>query len=163
VSGFSDGRYAPDSFTTRAQFAKMMSASLGIADGNSTVSPFGDLGPQGDGFYPHKFVAAMHSLGLVRGVTPERFAPWRQVSRAQVVTICVRALAKLDPSILATPPRGYTGTLGWFDAAHAETMRIAEYNGLLSGVAGFGRGYDPFRAATRGEVAQLLSRVARAG
>jgi len=38
-------------------------------------------------------------------------------------------------------------------------MRIAEYNGLLTGLQGFGMGWDPWPAASRGECAQILWNV----
>jgi len=42
------------------------------------------------------------------------------------------------------------------DVNHGATMRTAEYNGLLEGLQGFGRAWDPWKQATRGEVAQML-------
>lgn len=68
----------------------------------------------------------------------------------------VRAACSLDPGRLTAPPGGYTGTLGDFSPAHAESLTWAEYNRLLDGLVGFGPGWDPWQKATRGEVAQVL-------
>jgi hypothetical protein len=73
-----------------------------------------------------------------------------------MVTIVVRAAQNLFPGVLATPPAAYAGTLGSFDTEHAANMRIAEYNGLLTGLVGFGRSWSPWAAASRGEVSQVL-------
>jgi hypothetical protein len=53
----------------------------------------------------------------------------------------------------------YPGTVGDFDPGHAPFMPLAEYNGLLDGLVGFDRGWDPWLPATRGEVAQILWNV----
>ena len=43
-----------------------------------------------------------------------------------------------------------------FDPIHGLGLRLAEYNGLLVGVLGFGADWDPWKYASRGEVAQML-------
>jgi len=67
----------------------------------------------------------------------------------------VRACEAIYPGLLLPPPAGY-GTLGDFHAIHGPTMRTAEYNGLLAGLAGFGPSWDPWANASRGETAQML-------
>jgi hypothetical protein len=47
--------------------------------------------------------------------------------------------------------------MGDFDADHGPTLRIAEYNGLLDGLQGYGPDWDPWAGATRGEAAQILA------
>lgn len=51
---------------------------------------------------------------------------------------------------------GCTGTIPGFSDVHSLNMRMAEYNGLTTGLVGFGPGWDPWAKATRAEVAQLL-------
>ncbi len=78
------------------------------------------------------------------------------IGRAQLVTMIVRAAQRLAPQSLASPPAGFTGTLGRFDPVHGPTMAVAEHNGLMKDVVGFGPGWDPWASATRGEMAAML-------
>ena len=69
----------------------------------------------------------------------------------------VRAADHLHPGLLADPPAGDVPT--WdlaLSPSHGLNAWRAEYNGLLAGIVGFGREWNPWQAATRGEVAQML-------
>jgi hypothetical protein len=105
--------------------------------------------------FPNHIVAVAAAHNITVGTSPGLFSPDAQVSLAQVVTMVVRAAKNVAPTALATPPVGYQGTLGNFDATHGANMLTAEYNGLL--VGGTCRpGFDPYFCATRGEGAQVL-------
>jgi hypothetical protein len=134
----------------------MAAGTLGIADGEPTWTPFLDLGPVGVDLYPHFYIAALFSLGAVEGTSANQFSPWDSVSRAQLVTIAVRALRTLAPEAVGEPPAGFVSSMGSFSPSHEKSMRIAEYNGLLEGLSGYGSAWDPWAPATRGEVAQIL-------
>jgi photosystem II stability/assembly factor-like uncharacterized protein len=149
--------FQPDYPVWRAQIAKMIVGALDLAVTEDLTSPFTDLGEDIPyDLYPHQFVAAAYAAGITTGLTPTTFGPFVDATRAQVVTMVVRAARSLDSGRLAAPPAGYTGTPGDFSSAHAESMAWAEYNGLLEGLVGFGPGWDPWQKATRGEVAQIL-------
>jgi hypothetical protein len=125
----------------------------------SLVAPFADLGPDDpNDLYPHDYIALIAQTGVTVGKTPTTFAPWENVSRAQVLSMVVRAAQNKFAigGILAPPPAGYQGSLGDFSPAHAENARIAEHNGLTAGLVGFGPGWDPWAPATRGECAQII-------
>jgi hypothetical protein len=122
-------------------------------------SSFIDLGKDSpESLYPHEYVAAAAKAGIVMGKTPLDFGPWDNVSRAQMITMVVRAAQRLSPGLLQLPPSDFRATLGAFSGTHAANVRIAEYNGLLEGLEGFGRAWDPWAAASRGEVVQVLWR-----
>jgi hypothetical protein len=141
----------------RAQFAKMIVGARHLPVDESLVSAFTDLGPDDPGnLYPHEYVAAAAQAGITSGETPTTFGPYNSITRAQVVTMIMRALYN-DPSVSLPPvPPGFSGSLGMFDPVHGPTMRHAEYVGLLGGIQGFGSGWDPWALANRGEVAQIL-------
>ncbi|MHB0979522.1 MAG: S-layer homology domain-containing protein [Thermoleophilia bacterium] len=123
---------------------------------------FTDMPPDpSDDLYPNQYVAAAYFAGITRGVTATTFEPWSPISRAQLVTMVVRGVSGTEPTVLVEPPAGYAGPLGDFDPTLAENMRVAEFNGMLDGLAGFGRSWDPWAPATRGEVAQVLWNVTR--
>jgi hypothetical protein len=155
VAGYPDGTFGAGNATNRAQFAKMLAASLGLADEDVPDSPFLDLGPADENLYPHKYIAALRSIDAISGITPTRFGAWDTLTRAQMVTIVVRAVLKLDPTALVTTPASLS-VAGDFDKHHTLTMAIAEASGLLTGIDGYGTSWNPWAPATRGEVAQVL-------
>jgi hypothetical protein len=163
IAGYAvDGGYEfrPDNPLWRAQFAKMIVGTLEIAVQEGTISPFGDLGLQNPSdLYPHDYVAAAYQAGITEGLTTSTFGPFENISRAQVVTMVVRALRRLQPGVLPDLPAGYQGSLGSFDTVHGPTLLAAQNGGLLVGMAGFGPDWDPWAPASRGEVAQLLWNV----
>jgi hypothetical protein len=72
----------------------------------------------------------------------------------------VRAVKNVMPAgTLQTPPAGYHSVFGVFDATHYPNMDVAEFNGLLDGLNGYGATWDPYADATRGEVAQIMWNV----
>ena len=160
INGFPDDSFRPDSPVTRQQFAKMIVLTLGLPVSESNVVPFTDvqIGGFADPFYPDDYIAVAAANGITTGTGPGKFSPAADIKRAQVVTMVIRAAENvLPPGTLATPPTGYTGSLPNFSAIHSPNMRMAEYNGLLAGLQGFGASWDPLKSASRGEVAQMLA------
>lgn len=157
VSGYASGLFGPTDSVRRAQFAKMIVGTMGFETHEGMSTPFTDLGanPPGD-LYPHEFVAAAYANGVTTGITATTFGPYLPITRAQVVTMIVRAVGV---GTLSAPPSGWEGSIGAFSQTHAPSMRIAEYNGLLAGLQGFGPGWDPWSTASRGECAQILWNV----
>ena len=125
--------------------------------------PFTDLGDdvlpgdtEGDSLYPHDYVAAAYLAGITRGTTATTFAPYDGITRAQLLTMVVRAMESLHPGDLVTPPGYFECSIGDFDPLHGPNMRIAEYNELLEGLTGYGPGWSAWAPATRAETAQIL-------
>jgi hypothetical protein len=161
ISGYdrpAGGReFRPGALVWRAQFAKMIVGALAIPATEGMPSPFTDMGPNApDNLYPHDYVAAAHAAGIIRGFTATNFGPYRDITRAQVLTMVVRALENLNPGSLSVPPASFESSLGNFSPDHARNARVAEFNGLLGGVVGFAATWDPWQPMTRGEVAQVL-------
>lgn len=86
----------------------------------------------------------------------------RMISRVAAVQAVVEALASSSPGALDQPPQDFASSfevaslLGEDAAARARALRVAEYCGLLSGLLGFGAGWDATGAISRGETAQLV-------
>lgn len=155
----SDGsaRFLPDATLMRAQFAKIICKASGLAATETLETTFTNLGPDDPGdLYPRGYIAAASNAGIIQGKTHLIFDPWAAVTRAQVLTMIVRAAQSLYPNQLLDPPSSYVGTLAKVDVAHDENIRIAEYNGLLQGVVGFGTDWQSWVACSRGEAAQVL-------
>lgn len=153
--------FRPNNPVNRAQFAKMIAGTLRLDVNEDLTSPFTDLGADDPAsYYPHQFVAAAYRDGIIKGKSATSFAPWDRVTRSQVITMVVRALQRLHPTALATPPADYTNTWGVaYDAEQGPLARIAEYNGLLNGLPPAGAAASAWGAMPRGEVAQVLWNV----
>lgn len=157
VSGYADGTFRPQQSVFRAQIAKMIDGAMGIPVTEATPYRFSDLGPDGPSLYPHEYVGAAAARGILLGYTDNTFRPYRDVTRAQAITIAVRAARNLKPGLLSAPPTGFVSAHGKFDPTHGATMAWAQYNGLLHGLQGYDKAaWDPWAKMSRGEVAQLL-------
>lgn len=163
--------YRPNAPTLRWQFLKMLLGVAGIDLREHTEQPpFKDVQglEAGEDHNIRYYVQAGLDTGLMHGLDATRFAPFGVLTRAQAVTAAVRAAKSLDPPgffWLVDPPAGmgmptFAGTLGDFSPVHGVNMRIAERNGLLAGLVGFGPKWDPWAPITRGEAAQLLVNLA---
>jgi beta propeller repeat protein len=170
IDGYQVGttwEFRPNNAVYRAQFAKMICGVIGFLlsedDWPDPAVPFTDLGadilPGPDvvnSLYPHEYVANAYLAGITKGQTATTFAPYAGIKRCQLITMTVRAMQNLRPGVLTDPPATYSGTLGDFSIDHTDSMRTAEYTGLLAGLVGFGPSWDPWKVATRGETAQVL-------
>jgi photosystem II stability/assembly factor-like uncharacterized protein len=158
VSGFPDGTFRPDATLNRAQFAKMIVGALGIGPNTSTVTRFTDLGTPDAQGYPHRYTQAAYDNGVTYGINAARtlFAPWDSIRRDQVVSMIVRGADRLFPGSLEDPPHGAQSFFDGIGEPHGESLRIADYNGLVSGLVGVGPGWSVTAPATRGEAAQML-------
>jgi hypothetical protein len=164
IGGYTNGNFGPNDLVKRQQFAKMIVLALGLEvkenDFPILAAPFVDLGPD-DGYslYPHEYVAVCARNNITQGTDPTHFSPLNNISRAQLITMVVRAADNLAPGTLSSPPVGWTGQLPYSDPTHGGNIKKAEYNGLLAGIQGSGStlaGWNTAGDATRGEVAQVL-------
>jgi hypothetical protein len=170
IDGYEAGggwEFRPDQPVKRAQIAKMLSGVVGLDVREdlwpNPAVPFTDLGDDilpggatGDSLYPHEYVVAAYLAGITHGTTATTFAPYDGITRAQLVTMVVRAMESLNPGDLEAPPDGFQCAIGDFDPLHGPNMRIAEYNGLLDGLVDYGPGWSAWAPATRAETAQIL-------
>ena len=110
-----------------------------------------------DNLYPHEYVAVAYANGITTGKTASTFAPYDDISRAQVISMVIRSVENyIGFTFEPVPPSYYqTGYLaGYEDATHGYNVHLAEYSGLLDGIPL--AGWDPWATADRGEVAQIL-------
>jgi len=156
--GFSEFRPANPVF--RAQFAKMIVGALGLTVDETMTPPvaFTDLGGDDSAdLYPHEYVWTAYKNGIIKGYSTGVFKPYSAISRGHVVTMTVRALKALHPTVLAAPPEDFVQTWGGdLLPEHKANAAIAESNGLLAGLPLTTIAADGDAPMPRGEVAQLL-------
>ena len=159
ISGFTATTFGPGEPVTRQQFAKMIVLTLDIPVSESLTSPFKDVAHKPGELYPYYYVAAAANRGITTGVTATLFKPYDNITRAQVITMVVRAVDALYPGTLKSPEPGFVASWGNFSAQHAANAATAEANGLLAGLAPTGTALsslNPLGFMPRGEVAQVL-------
>lgn len=167
IGGYANGNFGPQDPVTRQQFAKMVVLAFGLPVTEDQFPnagvPFVDLGSDDpSSLYPHEYVAACALNHITTGTDPTHFAPGRNISRQQLITMVVRAADNLEAGALQAIPGGWTGgVLSYSDPTHGANIRKAEYSGLLAGIRaslstpGLA-GWNTAANATRGEVAQIL-------
>jgi hypothetical protein len=156
VGGYADGTFRPDNELARAQFAKMSVLAMGYDVTVTDVSSFTDTPESSldNPLYPGSYVAVAAEENVITGYPDNTFRFYNDVTRAQAITIIVRAAG----TALADPPEGYEGVLDYSDPTHGSNIKKAEYNGLLEGIANLAS-WDTAANATRGETAQLVSQL----
>ncbi|MFH0916392.1 MAG: S-layer homology domain-containing protein, partial [bacterium] len=93
--------------------------------------------------------------GITTGYTDGKFGPLDNIRRSQISTMIVRAAQSLEPGKLVEAPDGFLSDWGDFSDVHGPFANTAQYSGLFEWLQ-FDFYKDPFKMATRGEVAQLL-------
>ena len=153
IGGFPDGTFKPERQVTRQQFAKMIVLALGYPVSLADKSPFNDVSSNldaGDPLYPDRYIAVCAARNITQGKRPGEFAPYDNMTRAQLTTMVARS------ANLPEPPAGFSPVFGMFSPDHYPWARKAAGAGLLGGLTGISPGYDFFASATRGEVCVLL-------
>lgn len=89
VSGGGDGRFAPNSAVTRAEFPTILLRAGGYLNHQQASSSFSDVN-RNDWYYNSVGQAAL--LGIVEGMNNSQFAPARSVSRIEGMTMVGRLL-----------------------------------------------------------------------
>ena len=159
IDGFGDGTFGPDEPVRRSQFAKVITLTLELpVSEDMPLGPFTDLGTDSPGsLYPHEYVACVYDHKITVGTSETTFSPWADITRAQVITMAVRAVESEFPGLLQDPSSGFSGTWGSFSPTHEAHARKAQYNDLLSGLPL--SSLDPWQKMPRGEVAQVLGNL----
>ena len=156
VSDGKDRVFRPDEPLLRAQLAKMLCEAFDLPVTEGLRSAFTDLGADDPAnLYPQEYVAALTASGVIKGKTATRFDPFAPVTRAQAVTLLVRALDTFEPGLLKNISGQAPGAYYW-EPPHLDNLRRAYANDLLSSTIDWLQRWDARVACSRGEAAQML-------
>jgi hypothetical protein len=159
IDGYSDGTFLPNEKVTRQQFAKMVILAMRISVSEEDECTFTDVNKSSDvTLYPDNYVAAAAREKIVTGYSGSIFKPDADITLAQLVTMGTRACERP----LYVPPESYKSAWGKFDTTHYFIAWVAQYNGLLRGMAPSGttlQSMKPLITATRGQAAALLFNI----
>ncbi|HLO03436.1 MAG TPA: S-layer homology domain-containing protein [Symbiobacteriaceae bacterium] len=145
VSGRPDGSFAPDANVTRAEFAKLLAATLGLQGGSAE---FADI----KGHWATSWIQSLGAAGIVKGdlIDGQRyFYPDRTISRQEAAAMVARAFARQSS--------GKTPTFtDWSEVEPWATEPVAALVGE-GWLSGFPDGtFGPRRLLSRSQAAKLL-------
>ncbi len=147
VKGFADGTFRPDQVVNRAEFVTMLGRALDLKDTGKKLE-FKDMGSIPA--WAQAFVSGAVDAGIISGYANGTFGPEKQLNRAEMVAMIVRA-AGIKPVTGAS--------LSFADAKDIPQWAVpyiaaAVEKGLVSGV-GQNR-FAPQQSATRAESLALI-------
>lgn len=153
VSGRTETMFCPDDIITRAEFAAIVCRAFQVSGGEQH---FSDVPP--DAWYSDS-VAALSSIGIVRGTSETRFSPDVQLNREEMLTIFVRIYESLNgEAVRMSVSRFYdNGDISDWAREYVEKGLGA---GLVNGTKQ--STFQPKRAATRAEACTMLYRLLKA-
>jgi N-acetylmuramoyl-L-alanine amidase len=162
MTGYADGGFRPTDPVTRQQFAKMVVLTLDMPVTERDTCLFTDVARSSgsDPLYPDHYVAVAASHGVTTGISATSFGPWKEIARAQLISMVVRGAESVAPGTLASAPVGFASS--WrpsFSPQHGENARFAQFNGLPAGLPM--STLDPWGPMSRGEAAQILRNLLR--
>jgi hypothetical protein len=145
VSGRPDGSFAPEANVTRAEFAKLLAATLGLEGGSAS---FADL----DGHWAARWVQALGSAGIVQGdlVDGQRyFYPDRTISRQEAATMVARAF-HLETAAGAPAFTDWAAVQPWAQPAVSAMVEQGWISGFPDG------SFGPSGLLSRAQAAKIL-------
>ena len=144
LNGYPDGSFRPTNTIARAEMAKMVAvlsnAGDDIADLYAGACKFADM--TGDAVWAKSYVAYCNQMGIVAGRNATTFDPYGKVTGIETAKMLL-CLIGFDAKA-----QGYVGT-NWQTHVLADAKNV----GLL---AGFAADYNPQKAITREEAAQMM-------
>lgn len=155
MDGTENDKFSPEVKMTRAMLVTVLYRVEGKPEASEFENPFTDVG---DVWYTDAVCWAA-AMGIVDGVTPDRFAPNKPVTREQMVTILFRYAAYKGAASDLRRELNEFADGNTVSPYAVEAMQWAVAEGLLRGSMEEGQNsIRPLVGATRAEVATVLMR-----
>jgi hypothetical protein len=154
IEGVGEGKFAPKSNVTRAEFAKMLIRALNLENNSAAVQSFNDVSSSA-WYAPYVAVAA--EKGIITGRSADKFDPNATITRAEMATMISRAVKSIHPAATTN----VTAISQFSDAAKISAslrdgVAFAADHNLVIGNAGK---FNPNDTATRAEAAVIIYRT----
>lgn len=150
--GVTSTKYAPGKLVTRAQTASFIARLIDETGGNLPQAPAQGFNDVGSSVHANN-INRLAASGIIRGVTPTRFAPRAKVTRAQMVTMLVGAYERVAQVGMAPGPDAFDDDN---NSVHQANINKAANAGLV-----LGTGVRTFAPTTRTQRDQMASFLAR--
>ena len=151
INGKTGELFAPNDTITRAEFAKILMGTLGLASDAYTTSSFKDVSPDDWCF---KYVESAYNLGIINGVGAGTFAPNALITRQDMAVMVARAaqVAGKDISEVAEV-KTFADAANISDYAKASVDTLVK-GGIINGMSD--TEFAPLANATRAQAAKIL-------
>ncbi|MPM14815.1 hypothetical protein SDC9_61179 [bioreactor metagenome] len=154
TSGTAENSFSPEANLTRGQFVVLLMRAYAISPDTSedgTVLQFDDAG---DSYYTGYLLSA-RSLGIIRGIGNNLFAPDKAITRQEMCVMLYNALKVLDEVPEETTGRELSD---FSDANQSASWAQEALKALIGGgvMKGSGSKIAPTAATTRAEIAQVF-------
>lgn len=146
LGGYGNGLFGPTDCMTRAQAAQMFYNLLLNKNVDITVK-FTDV--PADAWYGNA-VHTLASLGIIKGIGNDQFAPNRTITRAEFAVIAMR-FANLSATV--TNPFTDIASNDWYYSAVTSAVSYGWITGYSDGT------FRPYATITRAEVATIVNRM----
>lgn len=153
INGKTDTLFAPNDTVTRAEFAKMLMGTLGLASNAYTTSSFRDVPT--DAWY-FAAVESAYNLGIINGVSAGTFAPNALITRQDMAVMVARAAEIAGKTISETAEaKAFADEGSIADYAKASVDTLVK-GGVINGMSD--TEFAPLANATRAQAAKILYR-----
>ncbi|RDI39988.1 5'-nucleotidase C-terminal domain-containing protein [Falsibacillus pallidus] len=149
--GTSAGVFSPDREMTRAQFASMVSRTLKLKA--SKPAPFSDLNDVSKAVQDE--ISAAYEAGITKGTSASRFSPNESITRAEMVTMLIRAYDDKYGKTPAVMSNDHFTDLTDLPEEQASAVNLAYELGIIDGVSE--KTFEPKDDSTRSEAAKVFS------
>lgn len=154
ITGTSDTAFSPSQAVTRAEFAALITRSLGLA----TVSSGTTFSDVNSGAWYADAVHTAAAAGLITGYTDGSFMPNSPITRQEMAAILSKAMKYTGKSLNSDPAAlakfsDAASLPAWSQAAVAEIAAEGIIQGLPDG------SFAPQKSATRAEAATMLEKT----
>ena len=151
MDGYGGGSYQPEKAVSRAEFAKLIVESLGLATSTNHTN-LTDIN-KGDWFYP--WVSSAVQAGIINGYPDKTFQPDKEISRQEMATMLVRSLALKD-IFLVEAQLSFKDNAEIIPGFKKDIQRVLSRQ-LMNGHDD--NTFEPTGSATRAESATVLVRM----
>lgn len=158
TDGITPDTFNPEGNVTRAQFAAFLIKLLNVPY-QTKATPFTDV-KSSDWYYND--VTTAYNIGLVKGVSPDKFAPNDNITREQMAAMALDALKYMgkDTAIsqdevmkFLSQYKDANNVSGWAKEAVAASVKYNIMNGMTQVT------YSPLSTSTRAQAIAVISRL----
>ncbi|PAQ13693.1 2',3'-cyclic-nucleotide 2'-phosphodiesterase [Bacillaceae bacterium SAOS 7] len=150
ILGKTDGTFAPNASVKRGEFALFIARTLDLKPKGK--APFKDV-PEN----MEKEIAAVYEAGIISGMSKDKFAPHKPVTREQMAAMTVKALeVKTGKQFTASKPADFKDNKQIYQAFKDEIDVAVEQN-IISGYNN--QKFMPKKSSTRAEAAKVIYKL----
>lgn len=156
IAGMGEGKYEPDGKLTRAQFAALVVRAYKLDDASAN-NVFSDVKTT-DWYY--SVVCSAYEAGIVKGISVDKFAPDRSVTRQEMASMIARVLVSVKGKDINAGIGMYLKKFTDKDLLEAyavDSANLVSKYGIISGKPG--NVFDPKGLTTRAEAASVIYRM----